>query len=78
MSGQRLGCPNGKLVGIVVAVRGLFDADVDVYLNVNNHYEGCASKTIEGSGRGWAATTAEGRCDVGTRKMTWSAKKEGT
>lgn len=32
---------------IVGVVQGLFDADVDVYLAINNHYEGCAPKTIE-------------------------------
>jgi len=36
-----------ELAAIVPMVQDLLDAGVDVYLNVNNHYEGCAPLTIE-------------------------------
>lgn len=36
-----------EMAGIVGMVRELLEAGVDVYLNVNNHYEGCAPLTIE-------------------------------
>jgi len=35
-----------ELREIVGVVRDLLDADVDVYLAINNHYEGCAPTTI--------------------------------
>lgn len=35
-----------ELKGIAGVVRGLVEADADVYLAINNHYEGCAPKTI--------------------------------
>lgn len=36
-----------ELRGIVGIVRELLDAEVDVYLAINNHYEGCAPMAIE-------------------------------
>ena len=36
-----------ELPGIVKIVKDLLDDDVNVYVNVNNHYEGCAPLTIE-------------------------------
>jgi len=36
-----------ELAAIVPMVQDLLDAGVDVYLNVNNHYEGCAPLTVE-------------------------------
>jgi len=36
-----------ELREVVGMVRELLDGGVDVYLNVNNHYEGCAPLTIE-------------------------------
>jgi len=38
---------DGELAAIVGMTRELLDAGVDVYLNVNNHYEGSAPLTIE-------------------------------
>lgn len=35
-----------ELSGIVAMIKNLEERDVDVYLNVNNHYEGCAPLTI--------------------------------
>lgn len=35
-----------ELRDIVAVVRALLDADTDVYLAINNHYEGCAPHTI--------------------------------
>jgi uncharacterized protein YecE (DUF72 family) len=36
-----------ELPGIVEIVKDLLDDDVNVYVNVNNHYEGCAPLTID-------------------------------
>jgi uncharacterized protein YecE (DUF72 family) len=36
-----------ELNGIVEMIKDLKNRGVDVYLNVNNHYEGCAPMTIE-------------------------------
>ena len=36
-----------ELAGIVALLKDLLDAGVEVYLNVNNHYEGSAPLTIE-------------------------------
>ena len=36
-----------ELTDIVKMIKELQSRDVDVYLNVNNHYEGCAPMTIE-------------------------------
>ena len=36
-----------ELKNIVEMIKDLNNRDVDVYLNVNNHYEGCAPMTIE-------------------------------
>jgi len=36
-----------KLNGIVEMLRQLEERSVDAYVNVNNHYEGCAPVTIE-------------------------------
>ena len=33
--------------GIVEMIKDLKNRGVDVYLNVNNHYEGCAPMTID-------------------------------
>lgn len=38
---------DGELPGIVEMVDELLDADTDVYVNVNNHYEGSAPLTID-------------------------------
>jgi uncharacterized protein YecE (DUF72 family) len=38
---------DAELREIVGMVRELLEAGSDVYLNVNNHYEGCAPLTIE-------------------------------
>ena len=35
-----------ELKDIVEMIKELQNRDVDVYLNVNNHYEGCAPMTI--------------------------------
>ena len=35
-----------ELTAIVKMIKELQNRDVDVYLNVNNHYEGCAPMTI--------------------------------
>lgn len=35
-----------ELAGVVGVVQGLLEAGVKAYLNVNNHYEGCAPLTI--------------------------------
>ena len=36
-----------ELTDIVKMIKELQNRAVDVYLNVNNHYEGCASMSIE-------------------------------
>ena len=36
-----------ELQDIVEMIKDLNNRGVDVYLNVNNHYEGCAQMTIE-------------------------------
>jgi len=40
-----------ELNGIVEMIKDLTNRGVDVYLNVNNHYEGCAPMTIENSSK---------------------------
>ncbi len=35
-----------ELKDIIEMIKDLQNRDVDVYLNVNNHYEGCAPLTI--------------------------------
>ena len=36
-----------ELKDIVEMIKDLNNRGIDVYLNVNNHYEGCAPMTIE-------------------------------
>ena len=38
---------NEELNDIVEMIKDLKNRGVEVYLNVNNHYEGCAPMTIE-------------------------------
>ncbi len=40
-----------ELKDIVEMIKDLQNRDVDVYLIVNNHYEGCAPRTIEKIGK---------------------------
>jgi uncharacterized protein YecE (DUF72 family) len=44
---RRVAPKDAELVDIIDMVKEIAERDIDVYINVNNHYEGSAPLTIE-------------------------------